>query len=127
MGYFLNLVFKTSTNMPLWLSSRKFFQGGKSIVMQISFVMLIFLLFWDQISGRTKVSEGGKLPQGAPPCPLVEESQLTLEFGNFLVGPLALLFLHLGFKSYGFLNCQTYIMLDVMHPFIDLLKRFNKT
>ena len=36
--------------------------------MQISFVMLIFLLFSDQISGG-EVSEGGKLSQGggAPP------------------------------------------------------------
>ena len=34
--------------------------------MQISFVMLIFLLFSDQISGGAKVSEGGKLPQEAP-------------------------------------------------------------
>ena len=33
----------------------------KSIVMQISFVMLIFLLFSDQISGR-KVAEGGRPP-----------------------------------------------------------------
>ena len=50
-----------------------FFSGAKSIVMQISFVMLIFLLFSDQISGGTKVSEGvgGKLPQGGA----VEESQ----------------------------------------------------
>ena len=50
-----------------------FFGGGaKSTVMQISFVMLIFLLFLDQISGGG-VSEGGKLPQGAPHP--VEESQ----------------------------------------------------
>ena len=41
--------------------------GAKSIVIQISFVMLIFLLFSDQISGG--VSEGDKLPQGAPPAP----------------------------------------------------------
>ena len=34
-----------------WLSSRKFFGGAKSIVMQISFVRLMFLLFSDQISG----------------------------------------------------------------------------
>ena len=36
-----------------------FFRGGaKSIVMQISFVMLIFLLFWTKYQGA-KVSEGG--------------------------------------------------------------------
>ena len=34
--------------------------------MQISFVML---LFSDQISGRGKSFQGGKLPQGAPPSP----------------------------------------------------------
>ena len=47
--------------------SRNFFRGAKSIVMQISFVMLIFPLFPDQISGA-KVSEGDKLPQGGAPC-----------------------------------------------------------
>ena len=36
---------------------QEFFQGAKSIVMQISFVMLIFLLFSDQILGG-EVSEG---------------------------------------------------------------------
>ena len=41
--------------------------GAKSIVMQISFVML---LFSDQISGRGKSFRGGgKLPQGGAPCP----------------------------------------------------------
>ena len=51
-----------------WLSSRNFFQGGtKSIVMQISFVMLIFLLFSDQI--WQKSSRGVPLP--------VEESQMA--------------------------------------------------
>ena len=44
------------------------FQGGKSIVMQISFVML---LFPDQISGR------GKSFQGGAPWPPVEESQFS--------------------------------------------------
>ena len=51
------------------------FEGGtKSIVMQISFVMLIFLLFWNQISGG-EVSEGGGANYlgGAPP---MEESQI---------------------------------------------------
>ena len=45
------------------------FRGeGKSIVMEISFAMLIFLLLSDQISGgRAKVSEGGKLHQGGAP------------------------------------------------------------
>ena len=44
-----------------------FFRGAKSIVI---------LLFSDQISGRGKSFQGGKLPQGALPCaPPVEESQ----------------------------------------------------
>ena len=33
---------------------QEFFRGGESIVMQISIVMLIFLLFSDQISGGGK-------------------------------------------------------------------------
>ena len=41
------------------------FRGAKSIVMQISFVMLIFLLFSDQISGGQTASGGVPLP---PPC-----------------------------------------------------------
>ena len=51
-----------------------FFRGGKFIVMQISFVVL---LFSDQISGRGKRFQGGKLPQGGrlPVPPSVEESQ----------------------------------------------------
>ena len=49
-----------------WLSSRNLFRGAKSIVMQISFVMLIFLLFSDQISGGAKVSEGGTASGGRP-------------------------------------------------------------
>ena len=41
--------------------------GAKSIVMKISFVMLIFLLFSDQISGGQKSPKGeGKLHQGEP-------------------------------------------------------------
>ena len=58
-----------------WLSSRNLFSGGaKPIVMQISFVMLIFLLFLDQIWGGAKVSEGGAVSGGAP-LPPVEESR----------------------------------------------------
>ena len=47
---------------------RIFFRGGaKSIVMQISVVML---LLSNQISGRGKSFHGGKLPQGGrPPSP----------------------------------------------------------
>ena len=48
---------------------RGIFSGGaKSIVMQISFVMPIFLLFLDQISGGAKVSEGANCLRGRPPC-----------------------------------------------------------
>ena len=49
-----------------WLSSRNFFQGAKSIVMQISFVMLLFL---DQISGRGKSFQGGQTASGGHPLP----------------------------------------------------------
>ena len=51
----------------------EFFHGGKSIVMQISIVILLFL---DQISGRGKSFQGAAYClRGAPPAPLVEESQ----------------------------------------------------
>ena len=53
LAFFFIIYFYQHTD---WLSSRNFFQGAKSIVMQISYVML---LFSDQISGRGKVSEGG--------------------------------------------------------------------
>ena len=43
-------------------------QEGDFRVVQISFVMLVFLLLSDQISEGAKVSEGGKLPQGGAPC-----------------------------------------------------------
>ena len=43
--------------------------GAKSIVAQISFVMVIFLLFSDQIAGGGKVSEGwANCLSRAPPC-----------------------------------------------------------
>ena len=60
-----------------WLSSRKFFLGVKSIVMQISFVMLILLLFSDQIS-RGQKSPRGQTAAGSAPCPPVEKSQASL-------------------------------------------------
>ena len=43
------------------------FGGAKSIVMQISFVMLLFL---DQNSGRGKSFQGGQTASGGTPCPL---------------------------------------------------------
>ena len=57
-----------------WLSSKNFFRGVKSIVMQISIVML---LFSDQISGRGKSYQGETASGGRPlaPPPPVEESQ----------------------------------------------------
>ena len=60
--------------------------GGKSIVVQISFVMLIFLLFSDQILEGAKVSEEGQTVSGggaSPSCPLVEENQ-HLVIGYYL-------------------------------------------
>ena len=45
--------------------------------MQISFDMLIFLLFSDLISrGGAKVSEGGKLPQWGVPLPPCERKSV---------------------------------------------------
>ena len=50
-----------------------FFRGrAKPIVMQIYFVMLIFLLFSDQISRRQSLRGGRTASGGVPP---VEESQ----------------------------------------------------
>ena len=54
---------------------QEFFQGVKSIVMQFSFVMLIFLLFSDQFSGGKSLWWGQTASGVAPPCPPVEESQ----------------------------------------------------
>ena len=55
-----------------------FFGGGESIIMQISFVML---LFSDQISGKGKVSKGGTASGGgrprAPPCPLWKKARIN--------------------------------------------------
>ena len=48
--------------------------GAKSIVMQISFVML---LFSNQISGRSKSFQGGQTASGGRPPP-EEESQNDL-------------------------------------------------
>ena len=59
-----------------WLSSRNIFQGAKSIVMQISFVVQIFLLFLDINFREAKVSEGDKLLQGAPPAPLWRKDRI---------------------------------------------------
>ena len=43
-----------------WLVAPGIFSGwAKFIVMQISFIMLIFLLFSDQISGKGKLPQGG--------------------------------------------------------------------
>ena len=59
---------------------QEFLQGAKSIVMQISFVMLIFLLFSDQISGEQKSRGGGKLPQGASPLWKKARNNMTKGF-----------------------------------------------
>ena len=55
--------------LGVWLSSRNFFQGGraKSIVMQISSVMLIFLLFLNLIlRGGGKSLRGANCLRGKP-------------------------------------------------------------
>ena len=52
----------------------RIFSGAKSIVMQISIVMLIFQLFSDQISGESlrerQTALRGRSPLEAPPEPL---------------------------------------------------------
>ena len=67
-----------------WLSSRNFFRGAKSIVMQIS---IVILLFSDQISGRGESFREGKLPQGAPPAPLWKKARIDhcFQFQSLLV------------------------------------------
>ena len=42
-------------------------RGGESIAIQISFVILIFLFFWDQMSGMEVSETGGNCLRGAPP------------------------------------------------------------
>ena len=57
-----------------------FFRGEKSIVMQISFVTLIFLSFLDQIlRGGGQKSMREELLEGALPVPPVEESQNVMK------------------------------------------------
>ena len=58
---------------------QEFFQEAKSIVMQISFVMLIFLLFLNQISGGGQKSLRGQTASGGRP--LWKKARL-LSFGN---------------------------------------------
>ena len=57
-----------------------FFRGAKSIVMQISFVML---LFSDQISGRGKSFQGANCLRGAPPSPLWKKAREEAETNPF--------------------------------------------
>ena len=59
-------------NLAFFLEFFSWGGGAESIVMQISSVML---LFSDQISGRSKNFQGGKLPQGGRPLtPLWKEA-----------------------------------------------------
>ena len=74
-------------NRSMWPNLLAFFkeffqEGAKSIVMQIPFLMLIFLLVLDHISGGQKSPRGGKLPQGGAPPPPVEESQFVDEMNS---------------------------------------------
>ena len=63
---------KINLTLKLWLSSRNFFRGEQNLLLlQISFAMLIFLLFSDQ----SFFWGGQKFPVGAPPCSPEEESQ----------------------------------------------------
>ena len=62
----------------------------KSIVMQISFIMLIFLLFSGQISGGRKSPRGQTFSEGTPcgrkpgeyiNCPLLDISTMVASVG----------------------------------------------
>ena len=66
-----------------WLSSWNFFLGGaKSIVIQISFVMLLFSY---QILGRDKSFQGGKTVSGGhPPAPLWKKARLSQKSNGLL-------------------------------------------
>ena len=59
---------------------QEFFQG-ESVIMQISIVMLIFLLFSDQISeGGVKVSEGGSASGRRP---LWKKARFCKKLGSY--------------------------------------------
>ena len=61
----------------IWLSSRKFFQGGKIYYYANSFSYANFsIVFRPSFGGGQKSLRRSELPQGDAPCPLVEESQL---------------------------------------------------
>ena len=83
-----------------------FLRGAKSIVMQISFVML---LFSDQILGRGKSFEGGKLSQGGrPPLPLWKKASFETQEpvkqrkDNFkAMYRLLFVYLEIGYKGGG--------------------------
>ena len=50
--FIVTIPYHTISYHMAWLSSRNFFRGTKSIVMQISFVMLIFYCFRTKFRGR---------------------------------------------------------------------------
>ena len=73
----------------IWLCSRIFSGWTKSIVMQISFVMLIFLLFSDQIS-RGRSLRGGQTASVGRPLPSSPRGRKPDNFS--LIAPMALTF-----------------------------------
>ena len=66
-------------SIQLWLAFFQKFFRGESIATQISFVMLIFLLFSDQILLSRSLG-GANCLKGAPPALSVEESQCRFVF-----------------------------------------------
>ena len=68
MADFENFFLCISLNSSQMCAS--FFSGAKSIVMQISFVMLIFHCFRTKFREGQKSLGGCKLLQGGAPCPL---------------------------------------------------------
>ena len=97
MRYFYNKIVN-----KYWFSSGNFFRA-KSIDMKISIVML---LFSDQISGRGKSFQGGKLPQ----MQLLLDSSAIIQIPYFLFKTLRRLFKSGTCRCGVYLNNQSEIM-----------------
>ena len=90
---------------------QEFFQGVKPIVMQISFVLLFFLLFLDQISGGS--IRGGKLPWGCPLSPCGGKPEIADEIFLYIscsVCPISI-----------FVLCQIQVILSIDCLILDPL------
>ena len=101
-----------------WLFSRNFFGGGggegaKSIVMQMCFVMLIFLLFLTKFEGGKSLK--GDLPQWGTPCSLWKKpafKDMQAE-GTWLA-----------FSSSFFPGCKFNIVRQIFHEILNCHSNF---